>query len=73
MPESLKIMQQVLKWRREGLEVYFTVNTGQDIHIICRKSDIEKLEKRLSQIPEIKKIIPNLPSKGVRLTSQHLF
>jgi diphosphomevalonate decarboxylase len=73
LPASLKIMHLVKRWRSEGLETYFTVNTGQDIHIICRSKDIEKLETRLSQIPEVSKIIPNHTGKGVRLSDKHLF
>ncbi|MEK7522519.1 MAG: diphosphomevalonate decarboxylase, partial [Patescibacteria group bacterium] len=33
-PETIILMKLVKKWRNEGLEVYFTINTGQDIHLI---------------------------------------
>lgn len=73
LPASLKIMHLVKKWRTDGLEVYFTVNTGQDIHLICQKKDIAKLEKLLIQIPEVTKTIVNHPGKGIRFTKNHLF
>jgi diphosphomevalonate decarboxylase len=73
LPGSLKIMHLVKKWRADGLEVYFTVNTGQDIHLICRKKDAETVVKKLSGIEEVLKTIINDPSKGARLVSDHLF
>lgn len=73
LPASLKIMHLVKKWRQEGLEVYFTVNTGQDIHLICQKKDENKLTAILKEVPEVQKIIINYPCKGAHLTSKHLF
>lgn len=73
MPNSLLLMKMVKKWRRDGLPVYFTINTGQDIHLICEGKNVEKLEKLLQAIPEVKKIIINRPSMGARLTDKHLF
>ncbi len=73
LPGTLRIMHEVKRWRNEGLEVYFTLNTGQDIHIICQNKDSGKVQQLLSQIPEVKQIIPNYPAIGVRLTDKHLF
>src|SRR3990167_7516930 len=42
-PETVKIMKFVQKLRHEGLECYFTINTGQDVHVICKKEDAEKV------------------------------
>jgi diphosphomevalonate decarboxylase len=72
-PETIKIMKLIKKWRDEGLEVYFTVNTGQDIHLIVEEKNTEKLVKKLKDIKEIKKIIINRPAIGARLTDKHLF
>lgn len=72
-PETIKLMKLVKKWRTEGLEVYFTVNTGQDIHLIVEEKNKDKLIYRLKEIKEIKKFIVNRPAIGVRLTKDHLF
>lgn len=73
MPESLKIMHLVKKWRSDGLEVYFTLNTGQDMHLICEEKNTKKLHQLLSQISEVKQIIANKPAKGTQLINDHLF
>lgn len=72
-PETVKLMKLVKKWRDEGLEVYFTVNTGQDIHLITEEKNKEILVERLKKIKEVKKIIVNQPSAGARLSDKHLF
>lgn len=72
-PETVMLMKLVKKWRDEGLEVYFTINTGQDVHLIVEEKNIKKLEEKLKKIQEVKKIIINHPSVGARLTDKHLF
>ncbi|MBI4096185.1 MAG: diphosphomevalonate decarboxylase [Candidatus Levybacteria bacterium] len=73
LPGSLKIMHLTKKWRAEGLQVYFTVNTGQDIHLICEKKDVKVLVKKLKEIEDVQKTIINYCSKGAYLTGDHLF
>ena len=73
LPATIQIMKLVKKWRSEGLEVYFTINTGQDIHLIIEEKNTEKLIKKLEDLKEVKKIIINRPSVGARLVNKHLF
>lgn len=73
MPNSLLIMKLCKKWREEGLEVYFTVNTGQDVHLIVEKKNVRKLESKLKEISEVKQIIVNHPGDGTKLSNKHLF
>ncbi len=73
LPETLKIMKEVQTWRNEGLSVYFSLNTGQNIHILCQNKDVKKTEKKLNTIKKIKRLVINHPSKGTRLSNKHLF
>lgn len=73
LPETLRVMQFVKKWRSDGLPVYFTLNTGQDIHVICEKKNAKKVAELLTKIDGVQKTIINYPSKGVRLVENHLF
>ncbi len=72
-PATIAVMKAVKKWRDEGLPVHFTLNTGQNIHVICQKSIAEDVVKRVKMFPETKKVIYNLPSIGVRVVDGHLF
>ena len=73
LPATVRVMKLVKKWRNEGFLVYFTVNTGQDIHLLCEKKDVTRLEEKLKTVQEIKKIIISNPSHGTVLTEEHLF
>ena len=66
-PETVKVMKEVQRWRREGLLVYFTINTGQDVHVICKKPDAETVSNKLKELPEVIKTIINFPAPGAHL------
>lgn len=70
---TLQLMKLVKKWRTEGLEVYFTINTGQDIHLLCESKNANELKSKLEHISDVKKIFINFPAEGTKLISQHLF
>ncbi len=73
VPNSLALMKQIQQWRTDGLEVYFTVNTGQNVHCICRKKDVQKLSAKLNNLRYVLKTIVNTTSKGAHITDTHLF
>lgn len=66
-PGTVAVMKYVQSLRREGLECYFTINTGQDVHVICKKEDAEKVSVKLKELPEVIKTIINFPSLGAHL------
>ena|SRR3989338_4587859 len=72
-PETLRLMKFVQKIRSEGLECYFTINTGQDIHLIVQEKDLNALTGRLKKVAGIKNIIVNTPANGTRIVGSHLF
>jgi diphosphomevalonate decarboxylase len=73
LPSTLRVMHAVKKWREEGLEVFFTLNTGQDIHLLCEKKNAERVSKLASSVEGVQKTIINKSSKGTYLTENHLF
>jgi diphosphomevalonate decarboxylase len=73
LPSTLRVMHAVKKWRADGLPVYFTLNTGQDIHLICEKKDAKKVTALVEKIEGVQKTIINYPSEGTRLVEKHLF
>jgi diphosphomevalonate decarboxylase len=73
IPDSLRMIKEVRKWRAEGLPVYFNLNTGQDVHILCEKKNVKEVEKRLKSLDFVQQIIANEPARGARLTEKHLF
>lgn len=72
-PETVLLIRKVQNWRKEGLEVFFSLNTGQDVHLLCQEKDVKSLKDLVARIPQVKKTILNYPSNGVRLVDNHLF
>ena len=72
-PGTLQIMKLTSFWRAEGLPVYFTINTGQNIHLICEAKNAKKVIAKLKKLPFVKNIIVNTPGEGTRLSQNHLF
>lgn len=73
LPGTIVVMKEVQKWRQEGIQAYFTINTGQDVHIICQKRDAEEVARRAKTLSITKDVIINTPSRGAYLTQSHLF
>lgn len=72
LPQTITIIKEVRSWRSEGVAAYFTLNTGQDVHILCQEKDKETVLERLENL-SVKKIIVNYPADGAKSTGAHLF
>lgn len=72
-PETVILIQTVREWRNNGLEVYFTINTGHDVHLICEQKNKEAVLSKLKQLKFIKKTIINYPAGPAKLINKHLF
>lgn len=72
-PGTLQIMKLCSHWRTDGIPVYFTINTGQDIHLIVEQKNVKKVQAKLKELNFVKDIIINTPGAGTRLSKNHLF
>lgn len=72
-PETIVVMKTVWTWRKEGLSVYFTLNTGQDVHLMCEQKDAEEVARRAKTISAVRDVIINTPCVGARIIDDHLF
>lgn len=72
-PGTLQIMKLTSHWRTEGIPVYFSINTGQDIHLFCERKNVDKVKTKLKNLDFVKNIIVNTPGPGARLSNNHLF
>ena len=67
LPETKTVMQAVKKWREEGLESYFTINTGQNALVFCEPKNENKLVERLEKIEGVIEVRRDKIGKGARL------
>lgn len=73
LPNTLRIIHAVKNMRENGVEVYFTLNTGQDVHLICEKQDALAVSSEMKKLEGVKDTIINFPSNGTTLSENHLF
>ncbi len=64
---TLAVIHALRQWRNEGLFVYFTIDAGPNVHVICVQADAVELERRLQALPEVQFTIANGPGPGVRI------
>lgn len=70
---TVHLMERVGKWRRDGIPVYFTIDAGPNVHLICQGKDEENVIAALSDVTGIQEIIYNTVARGAHLLSTHLF
>ena len=72
-PDTLRIIKKVMNLRQQGLETYFTIDAGPNVHCLCRPEEVETLTKELAAVEGVKKLIPVRPGRGAYLADEHLF
>lgn len=72
-PETIKLINLIWEWRGKGLFVYFTIDAGPNLDLICQNKNLRKLINKLKTVVEIKKYIVSWPYEGTRLSDNHLF
>jgi diphosphomevalonate decarboxylase len=69
-PGSLDIMHAARRWREEdGLPVYFTIDAGPNIHLICEERDAAAVVERLNALGCVEEIIVSRPGPGPEVTA----
>lgn len=64
---TLQCIKEIHNLRKKGTECYFTVDAGANLHLICQKKDMGKLESHLQAIPTVQYVISNLPTQGTHI------
>ncbi|MEZ4655975.1 MAG: diphosphomevalonate decarboxylase [Caldilineaceae bacterium] len=73
-PGTIELIQAVRRWReQEAIGVYFTIDAGPNLHLICEEVDVVNVQERLQQIACVEKVIVSSPGAGPQVLEQHLF
>jgi len=70
---TIELILAVWQWRQKGLELYFTIDAGTNVHLICEGKNQQNVVSTLNSLKIVKSIIINKPSSGARLINNHLF
>ena len=66
-PGTKAVMQAIRQWREEGLESYFTINTGQNVLVFCEPKNEEGLVDKLSHTGCVIEVKRDRVGLGARL------
>lgn len=72
-PETLRLIKSTPRIRQDGLECYFTIDAGPNVHYLCRPEDTYELQKILENAECVKRTIPAKPADDSQVTKEHLF
>lgn len=64
---TVELMGEVLDWRNGGLEAYFTIDAGANLHVICQGKDANLINNKLRRNKNMLKVIVNKPAEGARI------
>ena len=73
-PGTLDVLHALRRWREEdGLPVYFTIDAGPNVHLICEADAAPAVEQRLRALPAVRRVLTSRPGPGPQLLDKHLF
>jgi len=67
LPETLRIIKNVTDLREKGVECYFTIDAGPNVHVICEGKNARKISLELAKIEGVKSLIENKVGRGAYL------
>ena len=72
-PGTLQVMHEVHRMREDGIECYFTINTGFNLHILTLPENQKEVQKRLDALPLVIKTLTASVGNKPSEVSDHLF
>jgi diphosphomevalonate decarboxylase len=69
LPGTVALLHAVRAWRADGLPVYFTLDAGPNVHILCPQAAAAELRALLAGRPEVAEVLDNTPGGAARLVS----
>lgn len=67
------IIRAVGEWRKDGLAVYFTIDAGPNVHLICEAKDEQAVAGKLKDVVGVKSTLMNAPAHGAQITASNFF
>ena len=67
------MLHAVRAWREEGMPVYFTIDAGPNVHLICEADSAAEVERRVGALPAVRRVLTSGPGAGPQLLDGHLF
>lgn len=72
-PATVRVMDSVRLWREQGLNAYYTLDAGPNVHILVESANAPEIARRLKSFADVEDVIVTGAGGGATLTDNHLF
>ncbi|MEX1018263.1 MAG: diphosphomevalonate decarboxylase, partial [Litorilinea sp.] len=73
-PGTLSVIQAVLHWRaQDDIPVYFTIDAGPNVHLICEAGAVSEVNQRLQALDGVRETLVSRAGPGPQTLTEHLF
>lgn len=66
-PGTVQVMDAVRRWRAEGLNVFYTLDAGPNVHILVEAKNADEVAKRVGDLGEVKQVLVSGAGGGAKL------
>jgi len=66
-PATLEIIHATAQWRADGLPVYFTIDAGPNVHLICEAGYADQVDEAARSLPSVKEVLRSGVGSGTQL------
>ncbi len=71
-PGMVRVIQAMQSWRADGLPVYFTLDAGPNVHLICEGKNAERVAELARAVPDVQQVIVNAPGNAATISSEQM-
>lgn len=64
---TFDVIERLLELRSKGVEGYFTMDAGPNVHVVCEGGDKERLKEELREVEGVMEIIENRVAEGAEV------
>ncbi|OGJ37509.1 MAG: diphosphomevalonate decarboxylase [Candidatus Pacebacteria bacterium RIFOXYB1_FULL_39_46] len=72
-PGTIAVMNLVQEMRKQGIEAYFTINTGFNVHILTLPQFVDEVQKRVSSLSFVRDVMKATVGGFPQKLDTHLF
>jgi diphosphomevalonate decarboxylase len=68
-PATLNIIKKCHEWREQGLQVYFTIDAGPNVHLICEDYQEAELLSQLRHVEGVEQVLVSGAGEGATVVA----
>ena len=69
-PATMAIIHATQRWQADGIPVYFTIDAGPNVHLICEGQAADLVEQEVRKISGVKEVLSSGPGGAARLIAR---